>query len=350
VIVQPTPAPGQRNIAVCLQNSNAAAPIQTCSINQTNISFNNYALVIQRIQQNTCAPPPTPPLTAPCQSGTQAASIQQTNGFGWNFGGAFQIVIQSIGQQDDPSQTNSQHVEAIGLNGPGGLEQLSAGGSNYGAATQYSAQSASGGSVQSQFADQVAGHSGVGGSGIDQHAPAGSNAAALVHLQTQHLDASPNQTQTATQDGDITQNGLPGMNLAAGTQSQDQLENGPLHAFQQQVGDPKCCSLQDGGTFLVKLKTVQRAFAGGIFNPLANQSETLVGNCDSTGGSCDVFLSATEQGNPPQTNTCTTSPCHIEVQCLEGVCRAFNVPPPSPRLVARRTSVASRRLSVGRLT
>jgi hypothetical protein len=337
----------QRNIAVCVQSSNAVdpAPIQTCSIKQTNVSFNNYALVIQRIQQSTCA------AAEPCQMGTQAASIQQTDGSGWNFGGAFQTTIQSIGQRNDPTQSNSQTVKVIlPSTGPGGLEQLSTTGSNYAAVTQFSVQSAITATTQTQTADQVAGSSGIGSSGIDQHAPAGSNAAALVHHQTQHLDAAPNQKQTATQDGDITQNGLPGMNLAAGTQTQDQLERGPLGAIQQQVGDPKCCSVQNGGAFFVRLKTVQRAFAGGIFNPAPIQSETLVGNCDSVGGSCDVFLSATEQGNPPKTNMCTTSPCHIEVQCLEGICDAFNVPPPSPSLVARRTSVASRGLSVGRLT
>jgi hypothetical protein len=315
-LITQTPT-GQRNIAVCVQSSNAAGPVQTCSISQTNTTYNNYALVIQRIRQSTCAPPPTPPLTAPCQSGTQAASIQQTTTSifsGSNFGGAFQTAIQSIGQQDDPSQTNSQHVEVIAPStGPGGLEQFSAGGSNYGAATQYSAQSASGGSVQSQFADQVAGHSGVTTTGIDQNAPRGSNAAFLAHVQKQQLDSSPSQDQTALQDGDITQNGVPGTNLAFGTQFQNQQEQGPVGAVQHQTGDPKCCSPQNGGQFYDTIATFQ--FANHIL-PF-NQFEYIQGNCDSApsspGNGCHMSLSATQQNNPPTTFQCDGASCHSTI-------------------------------------
>ena len=337
---------GKRNIAVCVQSSNAVdpAPVQSCSISQTNTTFNNYALVIQRIQQNTCA------VTAPCQSGTQAASIQQTTtSSGWNFGGAFQNTSQSIGQRDDdPLQTNTQHVQFLAPStGPGGLEQVSASGSNFGAVSQSSSQSASGDLSQTQTAEQVAGNSGFSGSGIDQNAPLGSNAAFLIHIQKQQLDASPIQHETATQDGDITQTGTPGANLASGNQFQDQLENGPLGASQQQTGGPKCCSVQNGGKFFVRLKTGQRAYAGGVFNPAAIQSEYLEGNCDSVNGSCDVFLSATEQGNPPQTNTCTTSPCHIVVSCSEGGCTSYTI---TPGDLPTRPSAALREPSVALLT
>jgi hypothetical protein len=336
------------NIAVCVQNSNsvAPAPVQTCSIRQTNIGHNNYALVIQRIQQSTCTGTTPAPCTA---TGTQKASIQQTNGSGWNFAGAFQTTTQSIGQRDDdPLQTNTQHVEVLApSNGPGGLEQVSASGSNFGAVSQSSSQSAFGDMSQTQTAEQVAGNSGSSGSGIDQHAPLGSNAAFLIHIQKQQLDASPIQHETATQDGDITQTGTPGANLASGNQFQDQRENGPLGASQQQTGGPKCCSVQNGGKFIVRLKTGQRAYAGGVFNPAASQSEYLEGNCDSVNGSCDVFLSATEQGNPPQTNTCTTSPCHIAVSCGDGGCRSFTI---TPDTLPTRPSAALREPSVALLT
>src|ERR1700737_724043 len=59
-VITQTPS-GKRNIAVCVQSSNNPAATETCSISQTNDTHNNYALVIQRIHQSTCAP------VAPCQ-------------------------------------------------------------------------------------------------------------------------------------------------------------------------------------------------------------------------------------------------------------------------------------------
>jgi hypothetical protein len=302
-----------RNIAVCVQDSNEAAPIQTCSISQTNGTYNNYALVVQRIQQGSCA------LIGPCQSGTQLGSIKQTTtSSGWNFGGAFQTTLQAIGQPGVLTQTNTQHVEFTAPStGPGGLEQLSTEGSNYGAVAQVSAQSASGTGNQTQNAEQVAGHSGIGGSGIDQKAPLGSNAAALVQIHKQRLDNSMVQNQTASEDGDITQNGVPGTNLASGSQFEDQQEQGPFGAVQHQLGDPKCCSVQNGGQFFATIFTNQ--FANHI--AASGQTEFIYGNCDSVPSSapngCHVSLSATQQ-NTTTSIQCSGTHCHPIIFCVEG--------------------------------
>src|ERR1700686_4810283 len=94
VIVQPTPAPGKSNVAVCVQITSAT---QQCDITQTNDTHNNYALVMQRInQQGTTT---SCPLAPPCQNGTQRASILQTDGTGSNFGGVIQKVTQSLSER-----------------------------------------------------------------------------------------------------------------------------------------------------------------------------------------------------------------------------------------------------------
>ena len=302
----------RKNIAVCVQ-SNTPGTTQVCNIRQTNTSGNNYALVIQRFVQNQGS----------SQDANQKASIQQTNGSGSNFAGVFQTVFQSIGQQDDPSQTNSQHVAAIAPNGPGGLEQSSTTGSNFAFVSQFSTQSASGGSPQTQTADQLAGNSGSGlKNGIDQ--TGGANAAFLSHIQKQQLDtgvSNASQTQNAIQDGDITQKGAPGQNLAVGSQRQDQQEQGPTGLFgfggtmQQQTGDPKCCSTQNGGQFFINQSTNQ--FANNAAN--RSQAEHIFGNCDSSPAGCHVVQSATLNGTTTPGLICNGQPsCHQGITCFSG--------------------------------
>jgi hypothetical protein len=297
---------GKKNMAVCVQ-SNSAGPTQVCSIMQDNADQNNYALVIQHIEQSQGF----------MQTAKQSVSIKQTNGSGSNFARVFQTINQSTHDQDDSgmqTQISVQHVEATPFTSDGpGLSQMSSMGSNFGVVTEDSTQSGKRAQVQNQTAEQFAGNSGTG-NGIDQTAPSGKNVASLFHTQQQRLDASPSQTQTATQDGDITQNGVQGTNLASGSQSQDQQENGPPGTDQHQTGGPKCCSAQTGGQFDITIKTVQ---FGNQITP-ANQNEDLQGNCDSLpDGTCNVLLSATQQGQTTST-TCTFATCHPTIICVEG--------------------------------
>jgi hypothetical protein len=308
--------PGEKHIAVCVQ-SNSAGPNQVCSITQNNAAQNNYALVIQHIEQSQGA-------TQPAQ---QSVSIKQTNDSGSNFSRVFQTINQSTHDQDNgnQSQTNIQHVEATPFMSDGpGLSQMSGTGSNFAEVTQDSTQSGKNAPVATQTAEQFAGNSGtlsvtLTGNGIDQSAPLGKNVAALFHTQQQQLDNSTSQTQTASQDGDITQNGSPGTNLASGTQFQDQQENGPPGAEQHQTGQPKCCSVQNGGQFDITIKTNQ---FGNQITP-AHQNEDLQGNCDSfPNGTCNVLLSATQQGQTTST-TCTGTTCRPFITCVEGVRPCF---------------------------
>jgi hypothetical protein len=307
------PANGTRHIAVCVQRSNAAMPTQTCSISQTNDTRNNYALVIQRIQQSTCAPTP-----AQCQTGTQLASIEQKNDSGSNFGGAFQTTIQSIGERDDPSQTNTQRVEVLAPStSPGGLTQVSGTGSNFAAVGQVSQQSQSGGILQDQTATQSAGSSGSVDGIVQTTAAPGANAAALSQLQKQDLESgvATNQTHHAYQDGDITQDdGAAARNFAFGSQHQAQHMQGPkgaTGATQLQVGDPRCCSTQlAGGHFLIVQSTNQ--FANNAAK--RNQSETIIGNCNSLPHGCTVIQTATVNGT-----TTAGAPCNAQPSCHQGI-------------------------------
>ena len=292
---------GEKHIAVCVQ-SNSAGPSQVCSITQDNAAQNNYALVIQHIEQSQGA----------TQTAKQSVSIKQTNSAGSNFSRIFQTINQSTHDQDgsgNQTQTNVQHVEATPFSSDGpGLSQMTTNGSNFAEVTEDSTQSGKNALSATQNADQFAGHSRVfPGNGIDQSAPLGKNVAALTHTQQQQLDSSPSQNQTATQDGDITQNGSQGTNFASGAQFQDQQEHGG--GFQQQNGDPRCCSIQNGGDFFVTIKTDQEADS--VF---PNQSEFIQGNCDSVpGGTCHMNLSATQQNvtTGPTPATCEDpSICH----------------------------------------
>ncbi len=305
-----------RNIAVCVQANGGPAPTQTCSITQTTPTntSNNYALIVQRVTQDE----------GTTQTASQRAQIHQSNGSGSNFGGVFQIVGQSIGSEADPSQTSTQHVEDAPFVGPGFTQSADAG-SNYAAVAQWSSQSMNGGTQQTQTADQFAGHSGqFPGDGVDQTTRTGGNAAALIQKQKQEhrSDIPATQTQTATEDADLTQNGSPGQNLASGNQFQDQREDGPSGSTQHQTGDPRCCSTQTGGRFFINEVTNQLATLDGQPNPAAVQTEQLIANCDSppptgsTTGGCFVMLSATVQG---QTTTGPFPPCQGTASCHRGI-------------------------------
>jgi hypothetical protein len=248
------------------------------------------------------------------QMAKQSVSIKQTSTTsGSNFLAVFETINQSTHDQDstgNQTQTNIQHVEATPFTSTGpGLSQFSSSGSNFAEVTQDSTQSGKDALNETQTAEQFAGNSGtIPGNGIDQSAPLGKNTAALSHIQQQQLDNSASQTQTATQDGDITQNGSLGTNFASGTQFQDQQEHGG--GVQRQSGGPRCCSLQNGGQFFVTIKTNQQA---DHISP-RNQSEFIEGNCDSNpGGTCHMNLSATQQNvtTGPTPPTCETpSFCH----------------------------------------
>ena len=312
-----------------------------CTITQGNATQNNSALVIQHIEQSQGF----------MQTAKQSVSITQTNDSGSNFLRVFQTINQSTHDQDvngKQTQSNLQHVALtpFGLDGPG-LSQMSSTGSNFAELTQDSTQAGNNASVQNQTADQFAGDSGSG-NGINQTTTGGSNSAALTHIQQQQLDNSASQTQTATQDGDITQNGAAGANLASGSQSQDQKENGPAGADQHQTGDPRCCSVQaTGGTFVIRQATNQ--FAN---NPTSGQqSEIIVGNCDSPPNGCTVTQSATVNGTTTTGIPCNAQPsCHKEISCGEGECFAFT--PDSSVAVRLSDSSPAARLtgSVTRLT
>jgi hypothetical protein len=308
VIVQATPVPGKSNIAVCVQLTSAA---QECDITQTNAANNNYALVIQRINQQGATS--SCPVAPPCQNGTQRASILQANGTGSNFGGVIQKVTQSLTERatdNDPQQINQQDLRSLASGVPG-LKQTSGGGSNFAAVGQDSQQSQTGALAQSQVARQFAGLT-ESGQGINQMtAVPGGNAAVLGQFQKQNLQSQVGvtQSQDAFVDGDITQDdGLGTQNFASGNQFQDQQEQGNSTTFQRQFGDPKCCSPQkSGGNFYVTLRTNQLA------NNIApgNQQEIIEGNCDSIpDGTCHMSLSATQQGVTTTAPPCTASSCH----------------------------------------
>jgi hypothetical protein len=334
VIVQGTPAPGKSNIAVCVQ---VASADQQCDITQTNDSHNNYALVIQRVNQqgaaaNCPAQPPLQPPIPPCQNALQRASILQTATLtGSNFGGVIQKVTQSLTEQatdDDPGQNNEQDVKS--LTATSGLMQTSGSGSNFAAVGQDSRQSQAGAKAQSETARQFAGISGSS-NGINQTTAApGGNAALLGQVQKQNLQSQValNQTENGYQDGDINQLGAPGTNFASGNQFQNQQEQGPPGTSQHQLGDPKCCSAQNGGQFDVNQATVQ---FGNVIAPNA-QLETLIGNCFSPPppGNTNCHVNQLANQNGVQTpNSCSSSFCQATITCgFEGACVPTSITTP----------------------
>jgi hypothetical protein len=317
VIVQPTPAPGKSNIAVCVQITSAT---QQCDITQTNDTHNNYALVIQRINQQGTTASCSITVT-PCQNGTQRASISQTDVSGSNFGGVIQKVSQSLSERStdgDPQQVNEQDLQSLTVGTPG-LMQTSATGSNFAAVGQDSQQYQAGATAQSQNAKQFAGLS-ESARGINQTTGApGGNAALLGQVQKQNLQSlvALSQSETANQDGDLTQNdGASNQNFASGNQFQDQQEQGVSTTTQHQFGDPKCCSVQtSGGKFLIRQATNQ--FANNA--ALRQQNEHILGNCDSFPNGCTVIQTATLNGNTQPGDPCNAaSACHQGITCATG--------------------------------
>jgi hypothetical protein len=337
------------NIAVCVQ---VTSPAQQCDITQANVSSNNYALVIQRINQQgtTASCPALPALPPPCQNATQRASIlQDATTTGSNFGGVIQKVTQSLTEQatdGDPGQTNEQDVQSLLWNQPDGLKQTSGTGSNFAAVGQDSQQSQAGAIAQSQTATQSAGNSGSE-NGINQTTAApGGNAAVLGQLQKQNLQSqvAKDQSEHAFQDGDITQTGGAGnfRNRASGNQFQDQQEHGVTGALgtsQVQVGDPRCCSTQIAGG-LFPIVQVTNQFANNW--ALRNQTEYILGNCVSPPNGCTLRQSATVNGTTTPGDPCTAQPfCSKQIACnTEGGCVAG--PPPSTLLLFSRPSLALR--------
>src|SRR6202165_703531 len=324
----------QTKIAVCVQNGNAPVADEQCDITQTNSTNtrNNYALVIQRLHQQSAStticpgsPPTIPPAPPPCQLGTQRASILQMDGSGSNFGGVVQKVTQSLNAErrdDDPQQDNKQEVRSPASGTPG-LTQTSAGGSNFAAVGQDSQQSQAGSTTQTQTANQFAGSSGFA-NGINQTTQApGANAAVLGQVQKQSLQsqvAPGTQTENAYQDGDITQSdGTANHNFASGNQFQDQQEQGVVGAagtIQVQLGDPKCCSVQTaGGKFPIHQAT--NMFANNSDN--RQQTEHIIGNCDSFPNGCTMVQMATLNGTPTPGVPCNGQPsCHQTITCATG--------------------------------
>jgi hypothetical protein len=309
---------GTRNIAVCVQVTSAA---QQCDITQINDTNNNYALVIQRINQQgttgSCS------ITPPCQNGTQRASISQTADTGFNFGGVIQKVTQSLTEQatdDDPGQNNQQDVRPATGFAPG-LQQTSVGGSNYAAVAQSSQQWQGGSLGQTQTARQFAGVSGSE-NGINQiTALPGGNAAVLGQVQKQNVQSQValSQTENAYQDGDITQHGgaFNFQNFASGNQFQDQQEQGVVGTLagtgthQIQLGDPKCCSaLLPGGVFPIVQMT--NMFANNA--AFRQQRETIIGNCIAPPSGCTLRQSATVNGT-----TTPGDPCNAQLSCHSGI-------------------------------
>lgn len=329
-ITQTTPT-GKRNIAVCVQSSNAPIADQQCDITQSNDTHNNYALVIQRINQQGAEPSCT--LATPCA--TQRASIKQTNPFSSsNFAGVFQTINQSIGQrEDDPTQANSQSVQTPTGGTPGpGLDQSSGTGSNFAAVGESSQQTQFGGMTQEQDATQFVGLS-ESGQGINQTTAApGASAAVLGQFQKQDLQSQAalgHQMQNAMQDGDITQTGgAAGKNFASGNQFQVQREQGTSTTHQNQFGDPKCCSRQATGEFDIHQETVQFVSNNTAATAaLRDQTEDIVGNCDSpfppppgsTTGGCTVVQKATLNGTPTPGVPCNgKAACHQVITCSSG--------------------------------
>src|ERR1700682_4208835 len=334
-----------RNIAVCVQVTSTA---QQCDITQANVSSNNYALVIQRIsQQGTTISCST---THPCKSATQRASILQTDGTGSNFGGVIQKVTQSLTARpsdDDPQQVNQQDLRSLTTGVPG-LKQTSDSGSNYAAVGRDSQQYQTGALAQTQTARQFAGFSETG-DGINQTtATPGGSKGVLGQVQRQNLQSqvATTKNQNAYQDGDITQTGgTVSTNFASGNQFQEQREQGVSTTVQHQFGDPRCCSVQTIGTFLVLQVTNQ--FANNA--ALRQQSERLEGNCDSPPNGCTLTQIAILNGAPFQPgDPCRQqASCHTTVVCATGsdVTQGCHVVPVStrPQLTVRLAAPSTAR-------
>jgi hypothetical protein len=323
-VISQSPSPtGQNNIAVCVQVTSAA---QQCDISQVNIVGNNYALIIQRInQQGTTASCPIPTVTTPyCQNGTQRASILQTDGRGSNLGGVIQKVAQYLTEQandGDPGQNNEQDVQSLAVPAVPGLSQSSIGGSNYAAVGQDSWQYQVGSTAQTQIAKQFVGDSGST-RGINQMTVApGGNAAVLGQLQRQNVQSQValSQTEKAYQDGDITQNGgaYNFQNFASGNQFQDQQEQGVVGTltgpgtYQVQVGDPKCCSTLLAGGVLTLVQATNE-FANNAAS--RHQTETIIGSCIAPPNGCTFRQSATVNGT-----TIPGDPCNAQASCQRAI-------------------------------
>jgi hypothetical protein len=354
---------GTTNIAVCVQVTSAA---QQCDIRQINDSYNNYALIIQRIDQqgagsNCPVQPPLPPPIPPCQNATQRASILQADGTGSDFGGVIQKVNQSLSEQasdPDPQQFDRQEVRS--LTGPYGLQQTSgvspsgvitsSAGSNYAAVGEASDQSQAGATAQSQEAHQFVGYS-ESGQGINQtvKAPGGANAGVLWQVQKQNLQSgvATSQSEKAYQDGDITEDdGAGSNNFASGNQFQDQVEQGVSTTHQLQFGDPKCCSaLTLGGTMQIRQAT--NMFAN---NPLfRNQTEIINTNCDAPPAGCTAVTSATVNGTTTQGPPCNGQPsCHQGIVCFSpGPCTPCRIGETSGTLPFCSSGVGAANFSFG---
>jgi hypothetical protein len=240
----------QHNIAICVQNDTT---VESCSIDQTNDTRDNRAIVVQHYNQSK----------SPFENATQTVNIIQNNGAGRNDARVLQMVKQKTSTADT-SNRQTQIARQFDT-----IDQTAATGGQKVRLDQKSSQAANSDSAatQNQFSDQ----------------------------DVSDFGHDVNQTSAGLSEIDVKQD-----------QSQKATGSGPQH----QIIDPRCCSLQQSNaddTFTIT-ETVSQ-----MGNPNAMQDAISVGMCQ-TSGNCVVSQSS-QNNNASTPNTCSSSSCTAVIDC-----------------------------------
>jgi hypothetical protein len=240
----------QHNIAICVQNDTT---VESCSIDQTNVSGDNRAIVVQHYNQSK----------SPSENATQTVDILQTNGVGRNDARVLQMVRQKTSTADTSN-------------------------------------------TQTQIARQF--------DSIDQTAVTGGQKVSLDQKSSQAADSDSAATQNQFSDQDVSDFGHHVNQNSAGLSEiavkQDQSQKATGTGSQDQEVDPRCCSVQQSNaddTFSIT-ETVSQ-----MGNPSAFQDAISAGVC-ATSGNCMVSQSS-QNNNASTTNTCSSSSCTAVISC-----------------------------------
>ncbi len=240
----------QHNMAICVQNDTT---VESCSIDQTNDTGDNRAIVVQHYNQSK----------SPSENAKQTATVIQHNGAGRNDARVLQMVKQKTSSADTSN-------------------------------------------TQTQIAQQF--------DTIDQTAVTGGQTVRLDQKSSQAADSDSAATQNQFSDQDVSEFGhhvnqhSAGLSEIAVEQDQNQKADGT--GPQDQEVDPRCCSVQQSNaddTFTIT-ETVSQ-----MGNPNAFQDAISVGMC-ATSGNCVVSQSS-QNNNASTTNTCSSSSCTAVIVC-----------------------------------
>ena len=287
---------------------------QSCTIQQTNTTGDNRSDVQQSVNVGDAA----------ATDVSQFANVSQENGSGSNVSQLQQNIQQS---SKDPDSTGVQSQE----------------GHQTADVTQDSATGGNRSDLNQSLAQNATTHDGTDTLTQKQNAQSfGPNSDAQVEQSStlgrndSHLNQSNDLAMRSNKVGAVTQTqgsfngGLnghvdqssPGLSLSSASQSEKQKMDADktTSLSQTQFGPSFCCSVQQSNPqdqFTISQSSQQFADVG------ANQLNTVVGNCDSS-GNCSIDQRI-QQGNTTTNNSCSGPSCHTGLLCSEGSCSPCGV-------------------------